>query len=400
MISSDYLIIGSGIIGMTIALELKQRYPKQKIILIEKEKSVAVHASGLNSGVLHAGFYYSADSLKAKFCRDGNKLMKEFCAEKNIYVNNCGKIVVSKNKDELIALKELYRRGKENQINVQLIDEMQLKELDPNIKTYKQALYSPDTASVDPVEVCQQLKNELIDNGIEIHFETKFIDQFDNQIKTNKAYYNAQYIINSAGLYTDKIAKKFSFGHDYALIPFKGKYLKSEEKVDLNYHVYPVPDLQMPFLGIHYTMNVNKQTKIGPSSIPALWRENYSGLTKINFSELIESSFLLVKMYLRNANSIRSLVFKELKKMSRKNFVQQVAHMTQNIDNTSFKIWAKPGIRAQLIRKKNSELLMDFIIEGDEKSIHMLNTISPGFTCSFAIAKYTVELIAKYRNIN
>lgn len=400
MINSDYLIIGSGIIGMTIALELKNRYPDKKIILIEKEKNVAFHASGLNSGVLHAGFYYSKDSLKAKFCRDGNRLMKEFCKAENIHINSCGKIVVTKDADELLALRELYRRGIENQINVKLINEKELKELDPNIRTYKQALYSPDTASVNPLEVCTKMKELLLKKDIEIHFETKFIDRKDDLVKSNKALYQADYIINAAGLYTDKIAKKFGYGLNFKMIPFKGKYLKSKKKMDLKYHVYPVPDLLMPFLGIHYTMNDKNEAKIGPSSVPALWRENYSGLSRFKFNELLETSFTLIKMYIRNSNSIRTLVWKELKKMSRKHFIGHVAHMTKNIDNSSFDHWGKPGIRAQLVKKQNSELLMDFVIEGDEKSIHLLNTISPGFTCSFAIAKYTVELIAKNRNIN
>ena len=183
------------------------------------------------------------------------------------------------------------------------------------------------------------------------------------------------------------------------MVPFKGKYLKNIETFDLNIHLYPVPNLDMPFLGIHYTITADKTVKIGPSSVPALWRENYKGFQNFSLIEFLENMKNLIKMWLKNKNNMRKLVVSELKKISKKNFISHIKHMTNYKDLSGFSKWTRPGIRAQLINKKNSELEMDFVIEGDSNSIHLLNTISPGFTCSFAIAKYAVDRIAKYQNI-
>jgi len=212
----DYLIVGAGIIGMTIAYELKQQNYNIKIAIIEKEDDVAKHASGRNSGVLHAGFYYSADSLKAKFTVDGNKLMKEFCYDNNIFINETKKIVIVKDETELKGLYELQKRAEINGVDTKIIYKDELQQIDPNIKTYKKALYSPTTASVNPIEVCLKLKNILEKLEIIFYFNSKFED-------TNIEY---DYLINSAGAYADKIAQKFGLAQDYTMLPFKGIYLK------------------------------------------------------------------------------------------------------------------------------------------------------------------------------
>jgi L-2-hydroxyglutarate oxidase len=166
----DYLIIGGGIVGLAIARELRSRFPGAKIGLLEKEADVAYHGSGRNSGVLHAGFYYSADTLKAKLTRDGNQQLREYCYANNLKINECKKVVVAKNEGELPALFELEKRGKVNGVEVKLIDEKELYEIDPNAKTFQHALYSPTTATVDPSEVTYAIKNELKTNGIEFFF--------------------------------------------------------------------------------------------------------------------------------------------------------------------------------------------------------------------------------------
>jgi len=165
----DYLIIGGGI-GLAIAKDLVNRFPNAKIALLEKELDVAYHSSGRNSGVLHAGFYYTADSLKAKFTRDGNSQLREYCYVNNLRINECKKVVVAKDEGELPSLFELDKRGKRNGVDVKIIDEKELKELDPNIKTFKHALYSPSTATVDPIEVNQTIKNELKQKGVQFYF--------------------------------------------------------------------------------------------------------------------------------------------------------------------------------------------------------------------------------------
>ena len=210
----DYLIVGAGIIGLTIAYELNKRNSTLKIAIIEKEDDVAKHASGRNSGVLHAGFYYTKNSLKAMLTMLGNKKMKEFCYDNKIKVNKTEKIVVAQNKEELKTIDELYRRAKKNGVDVSIISSKEVRKIDPNIKTYKKALYSPTTASVDPKQVCFKLKENLIDRGVEFKFNYSF-DNVD---------FDYNYLINCAGLYADKIAKQFGLAKNYTILPFRGAY--------------------------------------------------------------------------------------------------------------------------------------------------------------------------------
>jgi len=216
----DYLIIGAGVIGLTLARELKGRYPNASIAIVEKEPDVAYHSSGRNSGVLHAGFYYTSDSLKAKFTCEGNALMRQYCNDNNLRINECKKVVVAMNEQELESLYELERRGKANGVDVRLITTEELEKIDPNAVTFKYALWSPNTATVDPVEVCKCFKNELIEKGVKIFFDEPYQKRINgNTIKTAKHTITAKKIINAAGLYADKIAKNFGYSKNYTIIP-------------------------------------------------------------------------------------------------------------------------------------------------------------------------------------
>ena len=392
-INSDFLIIGAGIIGLAIARELRIRYPSKTIIIIEKEKDVAYHSSGRNSGVLHAGFYYTSDSLKAKFTKEGNRLLKEYCIGKGIRVNYSQKVVVAQNKDELNTLYDLKQRGIRNGVNVKIIDEYELEKIDPNIKTYKKALYSPDTATVDPIEVCQSIKKDLIDDGINFYFEDEYIKKLDaNTIKTNKNIFSAEKIINCAGLYADKIAKDFSFSKNYVIIPFKGIYLKyNGDDKPIKTNIYPVPNLNNPFLGVHYTTTEDGTIKIGPTAIPAFWRENYSGLNNFKFRELIQILKFEIKLFITNSFNFRRLAYSEIKKYNKNHLISLATDMVKTIKQKNFNEWSNPGIRAQLLDINSLELLQDFVVEGDDKSIHILNAVSPAFTSSIPFAKWVVE---------
>jgi L-2-hydroxyglutarate oxidase LhgO len=382
----DYLIVGSGIIGMTIAYELIENNSNIKVAIIDKEEDVAFHASGRNSGVLHAGFYYSADSLKAKFTVDGNRLMKEFCKNNDIYINETKKIVVAKDEIELQGIYELQKRAEINGVKTSIIGEEEIYKIDPNIKTYKKALYSPTTASVDPIEVCFKLKDVLKDKGVEFYFNTNF--------KEHNLDYD--YLINSSGAYADKIAKEFGLAKDYTMLPFKGIYLKYlENKTDIKTNIYPVPNLSNPFLGVHYTIAVDGSIKIGPTAIPAFWRENYKGFEGFKLNEFFEIVLNEMKLFLTNAFGFRELAFEEMKKYNRDYFVSLASNMVKNIDTNGFNIWTKPGIRAQLLDKTTLELVQDFIVEGNERSIHILNAVSPAFTSSFPFARWIVENYVK-----
>ena len=378
----DYLITGAGIIGMTIAYELLEDNSSLKIMIIDKEEDVAQHASGRNSGVLHAGFYYSADSLKARFTVDGNALMKKFCKENDIYVNETKKIVVAKDESELQGIYELQKRAEINGVDTKIISEDEVEKIDPNIKTYQKALYSPTTASVDPKEVCQTLKDRLKEKGVEFLFNTSFED--------TKLEYD--YLVNAAGAYADKIAKQFNLAQNYTMLPFKGIYLKyTRDKTAIKTNVYPVPNLNNPFLGVHYTITVDGSIKIGPTAIPAFWRENYKGSRNFNLYEMLEVIYYEIKLFILNAFNFRHLAINEMKNYNRKIFIQKAKDMVKDIGD-DFKPMPA-GIRSQLLNTRTNELVQDFIVEHTKSSTHILNAVSPAFTCSFAFAKYVVKQI-------
>ncbi len=379
----DYLIIGAGIIGLALARELKKAKPQAKIIIIEKESDVGFHSSGRNSGVLHAGFYYTSSSLKAKFTKEGNKELTTYCLENNLSINRCQKVVVAKDESEVNTLKELYNRGIKNGVDVSLITQEEVDKKFKNVKTHKLALYSPTTSTVNPVEILHHLKKELLNKGVEIKFNTPFKESMK---------YDAKKIINAAGLYADKIAKSFGFSKNYKIIPFKGIYLKydfTDKFIDTN--IYPVPNLKNPFLGVHFTITVDNTIKIGPTAIPAFWRENYEGFQNFKLYEFIDIITTEAKLFFLNSFHFRDLALEEIKKYNKKYFINLAKSMVKQMNEKGFQSWSKPGIRAQLLNIKTNELVQDFVVEGDKKSVHILNAVSPAFTSSFPFARWVVQ---------
>lgn len=394
----DYIIIGAGIIGLTIARELKKREPGVSICILEKESDVAAHASGRNSGVLHAGFYYSANSLKAKFTKEGNQAMRAYCKLNGLQLNECGKLVVAKDETELAGLEELKLRADINGVRLIWMNEQEIASIDPNAKTYRKALYSPTTASVDPVEVCRTLKRENIENGVEFHFLTKYRKHRGDLLFTSSGTFKFNYLINCAGLYADSIAHDFGFGEKYTIIPFKGIYLKyTKNKTDVVTNIYPVPNLKNPFLGVHYTKTVDGSIKIGPTAMPAFWRENYQGVQGFNLKEFLQIVGFELKLFITNSFNFRRLAFQEMRKYIKSYFVGLGMGMVKEIDPKGFGHFLRPGIRAQLLNVETLELVQDFVIEGDKRSMHVLNAVSPAFTCSMPFAAYVVDHIMKQR---
>lgn len=388
----DYIIIGSGIIGLGLARSILKSTPNAKILILDKEKHEAYHASGRNSGVLHAGFYYTADSLKAKFTVQGNHAIKRYCAEKGIRVNLCGKLVVCQNEEELGTLFELEKRGTINGSNIKIIDLDQAKEIEPRVKSYKKVLYSPDTASVDPKEVCAKIREDLEGLGVHFMFEVKYLSHRQNTILTNKGEFDGSKVINCAGLYADTIAHDFGFGRQYTLIPFKGLYLKyTKNKTDISTNIYPVPNLNNPFLGVHFTKTVNGEIKIGPTAIPAFWRENYKGLDNLRLLEFFKIITYETALFITNRNHFRNLASEEMKKYNKEYMRKLSLTLVEDIDIAYFNEYTKPGIRAQLIHRKTLNFLQDFVIEADQNSIHILNAVSPAFTCSFPFCDHVVK---------
>jgi len=392
MKSYDHIIIGSGIIGLSIARYLREHVPGASILVIEKEEDVGAHSSGRNSGILHAGFYYSANSLKARFTVEGNKALKAYCARRSLAVNACGKLVVAMDEGELEQLYELERRGNRNGSNVKLISAEEARQYQPNVFTYKKALYSPDTASLDPKAVLVALKEDLLGSGVDFQFRAKYLGQSaGNTVRTTQGDFTGGKVINCAGLYADKVAQDFGFGEKYTMIPFKGLYLKYKKNTtDVNINIYPVPNLKNPFLGVHFTKTVENTIKIGPTAIPAFWRENYSFPEHFSLPEFAEIACEETKLFFTNAFGFRDLAFEEIHKYNRDYFIGLATRMVP-VDPKGFGEFTRPGIRAQLLDKTRLELVQDFVVEADDKSVHVLNAVSPAYTCAFPFAEFVCK---------
>lgn len=396
MQNPDFLIIGGGVIGLSIARGLKKSFTDATIVLIEKEPQCGMHASGRNSGVLHAGFYYSPDSLKARYTRQGNALLTDYCQSRNIKINQCGKLVVAKDESEHQSLDELLRRGRANDVALEDISAEEARAIEPRVKTCGRALFSPTTASVDPSDVMSAMKDDAVREGILITSGVAYRKKDGQSIVTSGEVYRPGYVVNAAGLYADRIAQDFGFSQDYRILPFKGLYLYSDEPpFSVRTNVYPVPDLRNPFLGVHYTVAVDGTTKIGPTAIPVLWREHYSGLENFNFSEFADIIFRQTGLLMGSDFDFKKLAFEEIRKSSRLHLVALASELMTDVDANHYRHWGRPGIRAQLMNIRTKRLEMDFVIEGDNKSMHVLNAVSPAFTCSLPFSEYVCNQISK-----
>ena len=391
----DFLVIGGGVIGISIARELKSRNPNSGVCILEKEHQCGLHASSRNSGVLHAGFYYTADSLKARFTKEGNQRLTKYCEVKNLALKKCGKLVVAQNESELVWLDELMTRARNNGVPLELITDEESQAIEPRAKTYQKALFSPTTASINPTELVKSLLSDAIQEGVQLKTNTQYIHRVGkSSIKTSNGIFEAKYIINAAGLYADKIGRDFNFSKDYRILPFKGLYLYSNEPLGaLNTHIYPVPDLSNPFLGVHFTITSDDKIKIGPTAIPAFWREQYQGWSNFNMPELTEIILRQAGLFLSSNFDFKALAFRELKKYSKPLLVSLATKLAKGVDIKHYRQWGLAGIRAQLLNIRKKELEMDFVLEGDKQSMHILNAISPGLTCALPFADYVCDQI-------
>jgi L-2-hydroxyglutarate oxidase LhgO len=391
----DFTVIGGGIIGICVAVELKKFFSDSKIAVLEKEEKCGLHASGRNSGVLHAGFYYSSDSLKAKFCSQGNRALREYCQERKLPVNKCGKLVVSKNEQEIEGLNKLYKNGLANGVDLKMISEKEAREIEPRVKTCQKAIFSPTTCTIDPQKVMEELVRDAINMGIVIETETQYVSRNSgNKIKISKGDIETGYVINAGGVYADRIARDFDFSKNYRILPFKGIYLySSQSRGSIRTNVYPVPDLNFPFLGVHWTVTVDGRNKIGPTAIPAFWREHYQGFENFNPGEMLQIVATEISLFFKAGFDFRGLAMEEIKKYSKRILVQKASELMGGVKLPDYSLWGKPGIRAQLFDINKRNLVMDFCLEGDDKSFHILNAVSPAFTCAIPFARYVVEQI-------
>jgi L-2-hydroxyglutarate oxidase LhgO len=379
---------------MCLARELKRRFREAAVTLIEKESACGLHASGRNSGVIHAGFYYSADSLKARFTRSGNIALTAYCDAKHIPLNKCGKLVVAQDADDLPRLDELLRRGSANQVPLESVTEEEARKIEPRVKTHERAIFSPTTTSADPAQVIAALGEDAAREGVEVVTGAAYLRREGGAVVTTGGQFEAGHIVNAAGLYADKIALDFGFSEKFRILPFKGLYLYSEEPAGaFRTNIYPVPDLRNPFLGVHFTVKGDGCVKIGPTAIPAFWREQYRGFDNFKFGEFIDVLFREAGLMISANFDFRTLAVEELRKYSRPHLVSLAARLAHGVRAEDYRHWGEPGIRAQLLNIKERKLEMDFVIEGDGQSTHILNAVSPGWTCAMPFAEYVVDRI-------
>lgn len=393
--TTDFLVVGGGILGLTLALELKRRQEDSSVTLLEKEPACGLHASGRNSGVLHAGFYYSADTLKAQLTREGNRQLAAYCTERGLRLDNCGKLVVAKDAADLAGLEELQRRGRANGVELEVLSVDDVRRLEPRARTYERALFSPSTATVDPAEIVASLVRDARAAGIVLLTGAAYQGRARGRaVLTSAGTIDAGYVVNAAGLYADRVARDFGFSERYRILPFRGRYLVAPPgALGVRTHVYPVPALANPFLGVHVTRAVDGSVKIGPTATPALWREQYDGWRNFKLGECLSIAGRELGMLVRNDFGFRRLALAELRAYGRRGLVRRAARLVDGVRAARFRRWGRPGIRAQLFDVRERRLEMDFRYEGDDRSFHVLNAVSPAFTCALPLAEYLVQRI-------
>lgn len=394
----DFLVVGGGVVGLCIARELRRRFAAS-VTLLEKESVCGAHASGRNSGVLHAGFYYSADSLKARFTRDGNRELTAYCDANGIALRKCGKLVVARDEFEHAGLDELLARAERNGVPLVAIDEAEARDIEPRVRTFERALFSPTTSSVDPLAVVRAFEADARREGVRVECGVAYRGRDGARVVTSDGAIAAGHVVNAAGLYADRVARDFGFSQRYRILPFKGLYLYSDEPPGaIRTHLYPVPDLRHPFLGVHVTVSVDGHVKLGPTAIPAFWREQYHGLDNLRVSELIDIVYRQLALLAFSRFGFLGLAVHELQKYSRRRMAQLASHLVRDLKPEHYRRWGEPGIRAQLLDIQEKRLEMDFVVEGDARSTHVLNAVSPAFTCSLPFARYVVDGIEQRIN--
>ena len=388
---SDVLIIGAGIVGLSVGIALLQARPSLKILVIDKEDGPGQHASGRNSGVLHAGFYYSPDSLKAKFCREGNAELRKLCIENEIPVLECGKVVVARNAEEDGRLDLLYSRGITNGVELEIHDAANLEKHEPLARTHGRYLWSPKTAISDPRAVTTAMVRRFESLGGKISYSSKVqISEFSGEVCVKG--FEAKYVINSAGAQSDRLARHLGMAKDYAMVPFMGIYRSVEsKKLPLKRLVYPVPHPINPFLGVHFTLTLDGKVKIGPTAIPILGREQYSLASGWSLSDIAQALVATNALIRGSAHSFGDILKSELPKLKQSLLIKESATLVPSA--RQIRDWKKkpPGIRSQLVNIKSGRLEQDFIVENFHNSTHILNAVSPGWTSAIPFGRWVAR---------
>jgi L-2-hydroxyglutarate oxidase LhgO len=390
----DYVIVGAGIVGLTVASELKRRTPSVRIAILDKETVLGAHASGRNSGVLHCGIYYGSDTLKAQVCSRGAARLIDFAKEHGIAFSQSGKVILATSDAQLGTVERLMQNAHANGIKAQRINQQEVHELEPAAAQGFGGVYCPDTGVIDSLAVLKKLRFLLEQQGVVFYFGCR-VDgcNLSSQLKTNQGVFSFGFLFNCAGAHADTLARHFGLAQDYALVPFKGIYWKLSLEANhlVRANIYPVPDVRLPFLGVHLTRVISGDVYVGPTAIPVLGRENYHKSQGLRFKEAVNIGYRLGLMYLSNQNSFRLLAKTEIAKYTKSAFLSAARHLVPELKEADLVPTSKSGIRPQLINIKTKKLEMDYIFEHTDKSVHVLNSISPAFTSSFAFAEMIVN---------
>jgi L-2-hydroxyglutarate oxidase len=396
---SDVLIVGGGMVGLCIAHQLLERGVTTSITVLDKEPSLGRHSSGRNSGVLHAGLYYKPGTLKAQVCVAGARRLRAWVEERGLPLNPCGKVIVPPRADLDPQLDVLAERGRANGATVELWDARQLHELIPEARTASgRALWSPNTAVVKPIKVVEQLLRELQQRGV------RFLQgqpgwsakPQQHQLKlSDGTTLSYGHLFNCAGLQADRVAHQFGVGPNYSLLPFKGLYwqLKPDCPIQPRTNLYPVPDLAVPFLGVHFTPSVDPTplVSIGPTATPAWGRENYLGLQALEPAMAAANLAVLARQYLANRGGFRRYVHEQAFLALPPLLLRAAQQLIPAVRAEHLELSQKVGIRSQLFNHTTQRLEDDFLCLPGPASTHVLNAISPAFTASFALADLILD---------
>jgi len=388
-------IIGGGIVGLSTAYKVSQKYPQAHVILFEKEKKLAEHQTGRNSGVIHSGIYYKPGSLKAKTCRDGKQQLEAFCAQHNVAFETCGKVIVALNEGEKQSLYNIYQRGQENQVNCRLITKSELKEIEPHVNGIE-AIHVKETGIVDYVGFCETISHLLTESGhlVKVNSMVKQILK-DNEgitLITSQGEERVDYLVNCAGLQSDKIARMAGLNPSVKIIPFRGEYFELTKDAEhlCQTLIYPVPDPKFPFLGVHFTRMVLGGVECGPNAVLAFAREGYDNKT-INVGEFAET--LTYPGFIKLASKFWRIGLGEMhRSYSKKAFVTALQKLVPEVQEDHL-IQAPAGVRAQAVNA-NGAMVDDFAFVEDQHSVHVINAPSPAATACLAIADEILAMLS------